>query len=70
MPFGTDVGLGPGHMVLDGDPATGLHCYICLRPRSVSVQVCRYYGLVDVITVDACTCFPDPGTDLTPLKRV
>jgi len=22
MPFGTEVGLGPGHIVLDGDPAT------------------------------------------------
>ena len=21
MPFGTEVGLGPGHIVLDGDPA-------------------------------------------------
>jgi len=21
MPLGTDVGLGPGHIVLDGDPA-------------------------------------------------
>jgi len=50
---------------------TGLRCYIIyLRPRSVSVQVCRYYGLVDVITADACTCFPGPGTGLTRLKRV
>ena len=22
MPLGTEVGLGPGHIVLDGDPAT------------------------------------------------
>jgi len=22
MPLGTEVGLGPGHVVLDGDPAT------------------------------------------------
>ena len=24
MPFGTEVGLGPGHIVLDGDPAPPL----------------------------------------------
>jgi len=22
MPFGTEIGLGPGHIVLDGDPTT------------------------------------------------
>jgi len=41
MPFGMQVGLGPGHIVLDGDPAPpksvvvkwldGSRCHLVLR---------------------------------------
>jgi len=37
MPVGTEVDLGPGHIVLDGDPAPHERAYLLpsLRPMSI-----------------------------------
>jgi len=53
MPFGTEVGLGPGHTVLDGDPAPLLQRATApnFRPMSVvakhpTMALGREVGLV------------------------
>jgi len=38
MPLGTEVGLGPGHTVLDGDPTPRCPVLSCL---SVTLVYCR-----------------------------
>jgi len=35
MPLGTQVGLGPGHIVLDGEPAS---------PKGAQPQISAHYG--------------------------
>jgi len=34
MPLGTEVGIGPGHIVLDGDPASPFFCPWLLWPKT------------------------------------
>ena len=38
MPLGTEVGLGPGHIVLDGDPAPPKGAQPHFRPMSVAAK--------------------------------
>jgi len=50
MSLGTEVGLGPGHIVLDGDPAplgkghsspTNFSTHVCCGPTVAHVSNCR-----------------------------
>jgi len=43
MPLGTEVGLGPGHIVLDGDPAPHptKRCKAALTFQAVSIVAQR-----------------------------
>jgi len=58
MPLGTEVDLGPGHIVLDGNPATRTHKMghsspplfgLCLWPRS-PISATAELLLTDIVT--------------------
>ena len=49
MPFGTELGLGPGHIVLDGDPPPlpqkgDVYCPCLLLPSVLTLLVGRQEG--------------------------
>jgi len=71
MPFGTEVGLGPGHVVLDGDPAPprkGAQQPPTFRPMSIVAKRLPISATAELLHNYAYSCKTWVGTEIFGYK--
>jgi len=68
-PLGTEVDLGPGHIVLDGDPAASRKGHG--SPRSPSAHVYCFHGRPSQLLLSSCNnLYPRDAMAIASVARV